>query len=144
MLAEPRRKQKYSINPRGTHWSNDDSKFGQKLMEKYGWSKGKGLGANEDGRVENVGIKMKSDNKGVGCSKKFADKWIEHQDDFNDLLQSLNQDQNNSDDGQDQKVVSLEKKSETSRKRVHYMKFTKGKDLSSRSKQDLECIFGTK
>ena len=33
-------------------WANDESKFGQKLMEKMGWQKGKGLGANEDGRVQ--------------------------------------------------------------------------------------------
>ena len=36
----------------GNMWSNDEDKFGQKLMEKMGWSKGKGLGANEDGRVQ--------------------------------------------------------------------------------------------
>ena len=73
-LAEPRRRQKWTLNPRGwlqytscplqyknvidntgNMWSNDQDKFGQKLMEKMGWSKGKGLGANEDGRVQVVG-----------------------------------------------------------------------------------------
>ena len=39
----------------GNLWSNDQDKFGQKLMEKMGWSQGKGLGANEDGRVQVVG-----------------------------------------------------------------------------------------
>ena len=69
-LAEPRRRQKWTLNPRGESsnlddlsdwnnvvhtgnmWSNDEDKFGQKLMEKMGWSKGKGLGANLDGRVQ--------------------------------------------------------------------------------------------
>ena len=51
-LAEPRRRQKWTLNPRGNLWANDESKFGQKLMEKMGWEKGKGLGANENGRVE--------------------------------------------------------------------------------------------
>ena len=51
-LAEPRRRQKWTLNPRGNLWSNDQDKFGQKLMEKMGWSQGKGLGANEDGRVQ--------------------------------------------------------------------------------------------
>ncbi|XP_050400392.1 PIN2/TERF1-interacting telomerase inhibitor 1 [Patella vulgata] len=147
MLAEPRRKQKYSVNPRGTDWSKDDNKFGQKLLEKMGWNKGKGLGANEDGRTDHVGIKFKADNKGVGCSNKYVDNWIEHQDDFNDLLQCLNQNHDtstgNQEDEPDQhSVASLENKSKKSRSRVHYMKFTKGKDLSSRSKEDLACIFG--
>ena len=41
MLAEPRRRQKWTLNPRGNIWANDESKFGQKLMEKMGWEKGK-------------------------------------------------------------------------------------------------------
>jgi Pin2-interacting protein X1 len=40
-LAEPRRRQKWTLNPRGNLWANDESKFGQKLMEKMGWEKGK-------------------------------------------------------------------------------------------------------
>ena len=51
-LAEPRSRQKWTLNPRGNLWANDESKFGQKLMEKMGWEKGKGLGAKENGRVE--------------------------------------------------------------------------------------------
>jgi len=39
-LAEPRRRQKWTVNPRGNLWANDESKFGQKLMEKMGWEKG--------------------------------------------------------------------------------------------------------
>lgn len=33
-------------------------------MEKYGWSKGQGLGANEDGMTEHIKIRAKSDGKG--------------------------------------------------------------------------------
>ena len=33
-------------------------------MEKFGWQKGKGLGANENGRVENVKASAKNDTKG--------------------------------------------------------------------------------
>lgn len=29
------------MDPRNTAWSNDDSKFGQRMLEKMGWSKGK-------------------------------------------------------------------------------------------------------
>lgn len=143
MLAGPRRKQKLSADPRGNSWSKDESKFGQKMLEKFGWSKGKGLGANEDGNVDHVKISVKNDTRGVGCSKNHADNWIAHQDDFNDLLSSLNQDttENNDEDTTD-KVTGLESKSKASRSRVHYQKFTKGKDLSSKSQEDMACIFG--
>ena len=42
----------------------DDTKFGQKLMEKMGWSKGKGLGAKEDGKTEHVKVALRTDNRG--------------------------------------------------------------------------------
>ncbi|KAM6139543.1 PIN2/TERF1-interacting telomerase inhibitor 1 isoform 2-T2 [Phoenicopterus ruber ruber] len=115
MLAEPRRRQKWSVDPRNSAWSKDDSKFGQKMLEKMGWSKGK-------------------------------DNWIAHQDDFNQLLAELNdchgQGETDSSVNNEKKTFSLEEKSKSSKKRVHYMKFAKGKDLSSRSEDDLSCIFG--
>ena len=40
-LAEPRRRTKWTLNPRGNIWANDTNKFGQKLMEKMGWEQGK-------------------------------------------------------------------------------------------------------
>ena len=42
----------------------DETKFGQKLMEKMGWSKGKGLGSKEDGKTEHVSVSLKNDTKG--------------------------------------------------------------------------------
>lgn len=139
MLAEPRRKQKLSVDPRGLNWSKDESKFGQKMLEKFGWSKGKGLGAKEDGNVTHVKVSVKNNNHGLGCSKTQVDNWIAHQDDFNALLANLNQSNQLTDTD---KVISLENKSKTSRSRVHYKKFTKGKDLSAKSAEDLDCIFG--
>ena len=40
MLAEPRQRQKWSLNPRGNLWSKEENKVGQKLMEKMGWKSG--------------------------------------------------------------------------------------------------------
>jgi Pin2-interacting protein X1 len=64
MLAERKVKQKLSLNPRGKAWSEDSNKFGQKMLEKMGWSRGKGLGAKEDGIREHVKPAYKNDSKG--------------------------------------------------------------------------------
>ncbi|XP_060773635.1 PIN2/TERF1-interacting telomerase inhibitor 1 [Neoarius graeffei] len=146
MLAEPRRKQKWSVDPRNSAWSNDDSKFGQKMLERMGWSKGKGLGKSEQGATEHIRVKVKNNSLGLGNLVNNEDNWIAHQDDFNQLLAELNNchGQNNTEEPSPELTqgFSLEEKSKTSKKRVHYMKFTKGKDLSSRSETDLACIFG--
>lgn len=42
----------------------DDSKFGQKMLEKMGWKKGEGLGRNGQGLKENIKIRWKLDSKG--------------------------------------------------------------------------------
>ncbi|KAG7316632.1 hypothetical protein KOW79_020173 [Hemibagrus wyckioides] len=146
MLAEPRRKLKWSVDPRNSTWSKDDSKFGQKMLERMGWSKGKGLGKSEQGATEHIKVKVKNNSLGLGTANNHEDNWIAHQDDFNQLLAELNNchGQNNTEEPATEQTqgFSLEEKSKTSKKRVHYMKFTKGKDLSSRSETDLACIFG--
>ncbi|XP_072842775.2 PIN2/TERF1-interacting telomerase inhibitor 1 isoform X2 [Pogona vitticeps] len=115
MLAEPRRKQKWSVDPRNTTWSKDDSKFGQKMLEKMGWSKGKGLGAQEQGNPEHIRVQVKNNTLGLGAPASQGDNWIAHQDDFNQLLAELNN--------------------------CHGQEIP-GKDLSNRSEEDLSCIFG--
>nr|XP_008968157.2 PIN2/TERF1-interacting telomerase inhibitor 1 isoform X1 [Pan paniscus] len=146
MLAERRRKQKWAVDPQNTAWSNDDSKFGQRMLEKMGWSKGKGLGAQEQGATDHIKVQVKNNHLGLGATINNEDNWIAHQDDFNQLLAELNtchgQETADSSDKKEKKSFSLEEKSKISKNRVHYMKFTKGKDLSSRSKTDLDCIFG--
>ncbi|XP_028858720.1 PIN2/TERF1-interacting telomerase inhibitor 1 [Denticeps clupeoides] len=146
MLAEPRRKQKWSVDPRNSAWTKDESKFGQKMLERMGWSKGKGLGKSEQGATEHIKVKVKNNNLGLGTAGSNEDNWIAHQDDFNQLLADLNnchgQNGNKEATEEENHGFSLEEKSKMSRKRVHYMKFTKGKDLSSRSQTDLACIFG--
>ncbi|XP_074240261.1 PIN2/TERF1-interacting telomerase inhibitor 1 isoform X1 [Saimiri boliviensis] len=141
-----RRKQKWAVDPQNTAWSNDDSKFGQRMLEKMGWSKGKGLGAQEQGATDHIKVQVKNNHLGLGATVNNEDNWIAHQDDFNQLLAELNTchglETTDSSDKKEKKSFSLEEKSKISKNRVHYMKFTKGKDLSSRSKTDLDCIFG--
>ncbi|CAH0548766.1 unnamed protein product [Brassicogethes aeneus] len=141
MLAERKRKQKWSLNPRGKDWVEDPNKFGQKMLEKMGWSSGKGLGAKENGITEHIKVSYKNDSKGMGY-KECNDQWTEHETNFSALLESLS--------GQDADIskvekpveTSLEKKSQSSKARVHYHKFTRGKDLSRYSEKDLANIFG--
>ncbi|XP_056639861.1 uncharacterized protein PF3D7_1120600-like [Diorhabda sublineata] len=140
MLAERKRKQKWSLNPRGKEWSQDANKFGQKMLEKMGWQNGKGLGRKEDGITEHIKVSHKNDNKGMGY-KETNDQWTEHETNFSALLESLTGEKIVEDDT---KVSCLEQKSQTSRARVHYHKFTRGKDLSRYSEKDLANIFGRK
>uniref|UniRef100_A0AC11B7C8 PIN2 (TERF1) interacting telomerase inhibitor 1 n=1 Tax=Ovis aries TaxID=9940 RepID=A0AC11B7C8_SHEEP len=130
MLAERRRKQKWAVDPRNTAWSNDDSKFGQRMLEKMGWSKGKGLGAQEQGATDHIKVQVKNNHLGLGATINNEDNWIAHQDDFNQLLAQLNtchgQETADSPDNKEKKSFSLEEKSKISKNRVHYMKFTKG------------------
>lgn len=131
------------------------------MLEKMGWSKGKGLGANLDGSQEFIRISFKGDQQGLGFVDR-DDQWTEHENSFNSLLKSLD----NSDDSNDQKCKgekensrigtesqtkigfisgkSLEEQSKQSRARVHYKKFTRGKDLSRYREKDLANIFGKK
>ncbi|NXG91735.1 PINX1 inhibitor, partial [Stercorarius parasiticus] len=144
--ALARRRQKWSVDPRNSAWSKDESKFGQKMLEKMGWSKGKGLGAQEQGNTEHIKVQVKNNTLGLGATISYKDNWIAHQDDFNQLLAELNdchgQGETESSVNNQKKTFSLEEKSKSSKKRVHYVKFAKGKDLSSRSEDDLSCIFG--
>ncbi|CAL7950205.1 unnamed protein product [Xylocopa violacea] len=120
------------------------------MLEKMGWTSGKGLGANEQGMTEHVHVSFKDDMAGIGFKKGDLDKaWTEHQDSFNDFLQKLQQDEShNVVRTENNKGIlsgqSLELKSKQSRARVHYQKFTRGKDVNKYSSKDLANIFGQK
>ncbi|XP_072015311.1 PIN2/TERF1-interacting telomerase inhibitor 1-like [Amphiura filiformis] len=151
MLAEPRRKQKLSLDPRNRMWSDDQNKFGKRMLEKMGWQSGKGLGANEDGKTDHIKVSLKNNTLGVGCTPSHDDNWIAHQDDFNDILATLNQDHSKEDSNEDKATVSddatsksLEERSKKSRSRVHYKKFTRGKDFSRYGATDINCILGVR
>ncbi len=118
-----------------------------------GWEQGKGLGAKEDGMIENIKVKYKSDTKGVGFNNnEYENVWLDHQDDFESLLSSLNKTSEKTSsttsivttngNTTSEQIQSLEERSKQSRARLHYKKFTRSKDLSNASFQDLNCILG--
>lgn len=77
-LAEPKRKQRIVADPNNLKWADgahipvvplinlviDKGGFGFKMLQKMGWSEGRGLGANLDGTVEHVKVALKSDSAG--------------------------------------------------------------------------------
>ncbi|CAM9850159.1 unnamed protein product [Ectocarpus sp. 8 AP-2014] len=72
-------------------WKNDKSKFGLKMMQKMGWTEGKGLGKNEDGVSEHVKVSKKSNNLGLGAThdSSGAAGWASAAVSFNGVLETL-------------------------------------------------------
>lgn len=63
MLAEPRRKQRISVDPQNLNWINNEKNFGKKLMKQMGW-KGGGLGPEGVGIKDCVKTKANNDQRG--------------------------------------------------------------------------------
>lgn len=53
-----------------------------------GWTKGKGLGANEEGQLNFIKVAHKNDQRGIGFQDR-DDHWMQHENDFNNLLESF-------------------------------------------------------
>eukprot|EP00842_Homolaphlyctis_polyrhiza_P005522 jgi/Hompol1/5971/HPOL_000172-RA len=88
-LSEPKNKQRISVDPQNIQWKEDKSKFGFKMLEKMGWSEGKGLGRQEDGVKDSIAVRFKADNRGIGSDKRSSDNWLENSSAFDALLSSL-------------------------------------------------------
>ncbi len=116
------------------------------------------MGKEQHGKVDFIQIRYKNDAGGLGFEKMKDDQWTSHEGNFSNLLKSLNDESksnsvsnSNSNSGNEEDIKeslknrkSLEERSKNSRARVHYHKFTRGKDLSRYSEKDLANIFGKK
>ena len=101
--------------------------------------------------MEPIRIKYKNDAEGVGFKVK-DDQWVAHGEEFSAVLGQLNGVQESDDSDmigfkQEQETTtisinSLEKRSKSSKARVHYHKFTRGKDLTRYSATDMASILG--
>ncbi|CAI8036227.1 PIN2/TERF1-interacting telomerase inhibitor 1 [Geodia barretti] len=141
MLAEKKYKQKWSEDPRNSRWSEDRSRFGYRMLERMGWSEGKGLGKDLAGKTEHVKVSKRSDTSGVGYVRGRDEEWIEHQESFDQLLASLNAKKDNDVGSENQGAKSLVTSAINSG-RALYKKALRSKDLSSASSKDLDCVFG--
>ena len=120
------------------------------MLEKMGWSKGKGLGAKEDGAQDHLRIKNRIGNEGLG--------WIERDNNpelslnYEQALANLNK-HHASTAASNGVTVKTENKSErTSNEPVkrmlkirhRYGKVLRAKDTSSYSQEDMAKIFAVK
>ena len=131
------------------------------MLEKMGWKSGVGLGKNEDGRTEHVDLKYKANLKGIGfVNGKYDSTWIIHSQSFDSVLQQLQQSHSSSSSSSLHDFNHNVQQTKTRFKFVYcyfilfsfylnkifylfsYKKQSSGKDLSSRSDNELNCIFG--
>lgn len=102
------------------------------MLERMGWKKGSGLGKTEQGNLEFIQVRYKNNAVGLGFDRLKDNQWTETESDFNELLKNLNNNNDNDDVDTTKPAMpskSLEETSKRSRARVHYKKFTKGKDV---------------
>ncbi|CAF3758101.1 unnamed protein product [Rotaria magnacalcarata] len=139
-LNEKRSKVQYVVQNK-TEWVDDDNKFGKRMLEKMGWKSGVGLGKNENGRTEHIDLKFKSNLKGVGfINGKYDSTWIAHSQSFDSLLQQLQQAHSPSASSSSSTIHNFHQTVQQTK--TSYKKQSSGKDLSSRSNDELDCIFG--
>lgn len=123
-------------------YASDKGKFGFKLLQKMGWSEGKGLGANEDGSVESIKMHKKDDNMGLGASKKNIDNWLENSTNFDALLERLADGENVEKKRKEKKKSKKEsdsKKRESSKNEPEKKKAkTEKKEKENRREKDLK------
>eukprot|EP00158_Paraphelidium_tribonemae_P000806 Partr_v1_DN23451_c0_g1_i2_m52508 putative PIN2 TERF1 interacting, telomerase inhibitor 1 len=147
-LAGPRDKQRIDSDPRNMQWVNDKSKFGYRMLEKMGWSVGKGLGATESGKVEHVKIVKKDDQFGIGAKKSNHDNWLESTDAFSQLLSSMNEElvsngtTSTLSDISSPALITAEKMSGD--RHSHRKKYIQAKRQVMQSSVDLNAVLGIK
>jgi Pin2-interacting protein X1 len=110
------------------------------MMQKMGWTEGKGMGKNEDGRVEHVKTVKKSDNLGIGAERRTGDNWLENTNAFDELLKGLNAAQDEVKEPEVREVV----KPVMHGRLYHRTKFVRNKLVSNYDEDQLSHILGRK
>lgn len=119
------------------------------MLEKMGWSKGKGLGVREDGTKQRINPVTQTGSEGFGWKER--DNSEELNSNFEDILSNLNQ-EHVTDSGVKNSLLDVKTEDKNvagSGKRVlkvrhRYRKMMQAKDASSYSQADLAKIFAVK
>uniref|UniRef100_A0A7S4D8K4 PinX1-related protein 1 n=1 Tax=Heterosigma akashiwo TaxID=2829 RepID=A0A7S4D8K4_HETAK len=128
-----------------SHWKNDKTGFGFRMLSKMGWSEGKGLGKNEDGNSSHIIVSKKTDALGLGCDKDTIGNsgWSSSIQSFTDVLAQLNAKYGSAEkDSKKKKKKSTKKALTLSGKRVMYSKMTKAKDISNYTADEKAKVLG--
>ena len=78
------------MSRKGISYKKFNSTFGAKILEKFGWKEGEGLGKEKNGITEAIQIKRREENMGLGKTKKeimWNDKWWEQS--YNNILKDI-------------------------------------------------------
>ena len=78
------------MSRKGVSYKKFNSAFGAKILEKFGWKEGEGLGKSKNGITEAIQIKRREENMGLGKTKKevmWNDKWWENS--YNNILKDI-------------------------------------------------------
>ena len=64
------------MSRKGVSYKKFNSTFGAKILEKFGWKEGEGLGKTKSGITEAIQIKRREENMGLGKTKMlYAQKF---------------------------------------------------------------------
>ncbi|KAJ8902104.1 hypothetical protein NDN08_006512 [Rhodosorus marinus] len=131
------------LETQNQEWSQNESRFGFQMLQKMGWSEGKGLGKNEDGSVKPIVFRRKLDSSGIGSEKKPSDVWKnggEMSSSFSDLLSNLGS------VGSEPKSTKRERQkgSQKSKSASFLERRKSGKNVKLYSRKELSEIFGSK
>ncbi len=103
-----------------SHWKNNKSNFGFKMLLKMGWNEDQGLGKHDQGEVGHVKVKRREEGLGLGVEKSSDGAgnrgWLQGAQSFNDVLSSLQGVYGNGSDDEKSKKKK-DKKKDKKRKR---------------------------
>lgn len=140
-----------SRDPLNKQWAEDKEKLGFKMLQKMGWTEGKGLGAKEDGMIDYVKTKTIKDREGLGVTVETRNNWDVNNRDLDDIFATLNAEHvtvqkesasGSDDDNNTQEVKEKTKKAANIPRHLIVQKRHKAKNARNYSETDMKAILG--
>ena len=128
------------MSRKGISYKKFNSTFGAKILEKFGWKEGEGLGKTKNGITEAIQIKRREENMGLGKKKKeqvWNDKWWEQS--YDNILKGMKPLQNEDKGGYNLRN-SKEKNNQRKNSEESVVKKRKNSTNSSGKKERKESI----